>query len=96
MLHYEYKLIDNWPFTGLIYNSKYCLHKILNNFHDNYTFICRVTLVDKDKQLIIVVVYSPPTDIKDIKNENVISILKTIKERNKSPHIVFNGDLLSH
>ena len=58
MLHEEYKLIDNGPFTGLIYNSKYCVHKILNNLHDNYTLICRVTLADKDKQLIIVVVYS--------------------------------------
>ena len=62
-LHEEYKLIDNGSFTGLIFNAKYRVHKILTNLHDKYTFICRVTLEDNNQQLILVVFYCPSNDL---------------------------------
>ena len=44
-LHEEYNLIDKGPFTGLIFNAKYRVQKVLTNLHDKYTLICRVILV---------------------------------------------------
>ena len=59
-LYEEYNLIDNGQFTRLIFNAKYIVHKFLTNLHDKYILICRVTLEDNEKQLILVVVYCSP------------------------------------
>ena len=48
-MHEEYNLIDNGLFTGLIFNAKYRVHKVLTNLNDKYTLIYRVTLEDNNQ-----------------------------------------------
>jgi hypothetical protein len=48
-LHEEYNLRDNRPFTGLIFNAKYRVHKVLTNLNEKYILICRVTFEDNEK-----------------------------------------------
>ena len=77
-LHENYDKIPNGELTTIIYNRKYKVYKILQNMTYEHTLICKVSTEEKDINIILISVYSPPDSLNELRNNNIVSILNTI------------------
>ena len=77
-LYENYDKIPNRELTTIIYNRKYKVYKILQNMTYEHTLICKVSTEEKDINIILISVYSPPDSLNELRNNNIVSILNTI------------------
>ena len=61
-VHENYKCINNNDYTGIIFKNQNRIERILNNITDKYILICKVDIINENKQIILISVYDPPEE----------------------------------
>ena len=62
-------------------------------YTDKYVLVCKVDIINENEQFILMSVYDPPEGLNEMKNDNIISLLKAIKIIYNSLSIIYYGDL---